>query len=328
MIFVKQVKIKQPLGGNFTKISSAFTLIELLAIIVILAIIAVITVPIILNIIENSRKGAVTDSAYGYHDAISKYYVSKLSEEPNYNFSGIYSVDELKTLGVSVSGQEPTEGWVTIEKGGVVDYSIKIGDYVVDLDESTGNVSTTKNGDIESSPANWFTYSSNGDGTVSITGFNTTNYDGSVTDIIFPSKDTEGNIVTKIGFSSNNTITSVFIPNTVTEIKSGSFMSNSSLTKVSLSEGLKRINTPAFMNSSLIELVIPDSVEMIGNGCFANVYTLKTLYLGSGLITLNGITINAGDPSALEVVYNRSNLDLELGNYLGNRTGYKIININ
>ena len=46
--------------------NKGFTLIELLAIIVILAIIAVITVPILLNVIENSRKGASIDSAYGY----------------------------------------------------------------------------------------------------------------------------------------------------------------------------------------------------------------------------------------------------------------------
>ena len=53
-----------------------FTLIELLAIIVILAIIAVITVPIILNIIENSKNGAAQDSAYGFKDAVEKYYVA------------------------------------------------------------------------------------------------------------------------------------------------------------------------------------------------------------------------------------------------------------
>ena len=52
-----------------------FTLIELLAIIVILAIIAVITVPIILNIIENARKGAARNSALGYADAIKLAYV-------------------------------------------------------------------------------------------------------------------------------------------------------------------------------------------------------------------------------------------------------------
>ena len=50
------------------KKTKGFTLIELLAIIVILAIIAVITVPIILNVIDNSKKGAAKDSAYGYKD--------------------------------------------------------------------------------------------------------------------------------------------------------------------------------------------------------------------------------------------------------------------
>ena len=56
---------------------NAFTLIELLAIIVILAIIAVITVPIILNIIEDSKKGSVQDSAYGYKDAVEKKLLNK-----------------------------------------------------------------------------------------------------------------------------------------------------------------------------------------------------------------------------------------------------------
>ena len=42
-----------------------FTLIELLAVIVILAIIALIATPLILNTIEDSRKGAFKNSAYG-----------------------------------------------------------------------------------------------------------------------------------------------------------------------------------------------------------------------------------------------------------------------
>ena len=61
---------------NFKLYDKAFTLIELLAIIVILAIIAVITVPIILNIIDNSKKGAAIDSAYGYKKAINQYYAT------------------------------------------------------------------------------------------------------------------------------------------------------------------------------------------------------------------------------------------------------------
>lgn len=51
-----------------------FTLIELLAIIVILAIIAVITVPIILGIIDNARKGAARNSVIGYGKAVELAY--------------------------------------------------------------------------------------------------------------------------------------------------------------------------------------------------------------------------------------------------------------
>ena len=50
-----------------------FTLIELLAVIVILAIIALIATPIILNMINDARKSAAKDSAYGYIDAVEKY---------------------------------------------------------------------------------------------------------------------------------------------------------------------------------------------------------------------------------------------------------------
>ena len=63
---------------------NGFTLIELLAIIVILAIIAVITVPLILGIIDNAKEKAVTDSAYGYKDAVNKMYTTKLLNNKDY----------------------------------------------------------------------------------------------------------------------------------------------------------------------------------------------------------------------------------------------------
>ncbi|MGE5455741.1 MAG: prepilin-type N-terminal cleavage/methylation domain-containing protein, partial [Ignavibacteriales bacterium] len=45
--------------------SKGFTLIELLAVIVILAIIALIATPIIIGLIDNTRKESFKDSAYG-----------------------------------------------------------------------------------------------------------------------------------------------------------------------------------------------------------------------------------------------------------------------
>ena len=126
------------------KNNKAFTLIELLAIIVILAIIAVITVPIILNIIENSRKGAAIDSAYGYKDAIEKYYVTELSKNPNFNFeNNYYEIDNEgmlkeesgKTYSVQVSGSEPSGGYLLLENNAITDGCLTINGYKVDLSD-------------------------------------------------------------------------------------------------------------------------------------------------------------------------------------------------
>ena len=77
-----------------------FTLIELLAIIVILAIIAVITVPIILNIIDNARKGAAKDSVIGYGKAVELAYV-------RYQYNQQLGIEEASTgdaISVTVDG--------------------------------------------------------------------------------------------------------------------------------------------------------------------------------------------------------------------------------
>jgi len=132
------------------KKKNGFTLIELLAIIVILAIIAVITVPIILNIIENSKVGAATDSAYGYKDAISKWYVTKLSEDSSYNIpNNSYKPSDLKTLGVSANGKEPeSNSWVTIEKNKVTNACLQFDEYKIEIKNGEVN-STTKGNCIE-----------------------------------------------------------------------------------------------------------------------------------------------------------------------------------
>ena len=136
------------------KNKKGFTLIELLAIIVILAIIAVITVPIILNIIDNSKKGAVMNSALGYRDAVQKYYVSKLIDNQNdESVSGYKTVSGLATDGLVVNGEVPSDGWVKLNKGQVVDYSLKFGDYVVSYDKTTNSVASVKNGEVGPMPA-------------------------------------------------------------------------------------------------------------------------------------------------------------------------------
>ena len=133
------------------KNNKAFTLIELLAIIVILAIIAVITVPIILNIIENSKMGAATDSAYGYKDSVQKFYVSKLSESANSSLEleGTYTVTDGVLTGtginekVPVSGTVPSSGSLTYENGLFKNGCLTVGDYAVTFN-TDGTTSTEK----------------------------------------------------------------------------------------------------------------------------------------------------------------------------------------
>ena len=134
------------------KRKNGFTLIELLAIIVILAIIAVITVPIILNIIENSRRGAASDSAYGYKDAVNKWYVSKLQDDNDYTLNGNYAVSngKLNNMEIPLSGSIPTNGTLTYSNNELTGGCLTIGDYKVTFD-SNGSVSSTEKGSCDTS---------------------------------------------------------------------------------------------------------------------------------------------------------------------------------
>ena len=130
------------------KNKKGFTLIELLAIIVILAIIAVITVPIILNIIENSKMGAVTDSAYGFKDAVNKSYLTKLLGDSNYVIpDNTYTVEDLKTqIDLSLSGKEPaSNSWVTIQENDVTEGCLQYDEFKVEFTD--GKVSNTEKGE-------------------------------------------------------------------------------------------------------------------------------------------------------------------------------------
>ena len=113
------------------KEKNGFTLIELLAIIIILGIIAVITVPIILNVLEDSKKGVAVDSAHGYVESVNKLYVSRSLNDMSDIDDGTYTVSQLKAMGVSINGNEPSDGWVELVDGNVSSYSLKIGDYVI-----------------------------------------------------------------------------------------------------------------------------------------------------------------------------------------------------
>ena len=113
-----------------------FTLIELLAVIVILAVIALIATPIILNVIEESKKGAAEQSVIGYVNGIENNVL--VSELDNSSIEdGSYNINEIE---VEVKGNKPDSGNITIEKGIVVDAVMCMSGYKVIYSNSKAEV--------------------------------------------------------------------------------------------------------------------------------------------------------------------------------------------
>lgn len=99
---------------------NGFTLIEVLAIIIVLSIIAVITIPIVLNVLEDSKRNTIHNSSYGYGDAVHKFSLSLLTDGIHDDgLDGSYTVSELKSMGLKVQGKEPDDGIIFYDEDGV-----------------------------------------------------------------------------------------------------------------------------------------------------------------------------------------------------------------
>lgn len=97
-----------------------FTLVELLAVIVVLAIIALIASPIIINIIESSKKKVAIDSAYGYIEALElKIALDELSDNQNFSEKMIIS-DNPFLDSLVIKGEKPTSGMLTMDKNYII----------------------------------------------------------------------------------------------------------------------------------------------------------------------------------------------------------------
>ncbi len=109
-----------------------FTLIELLAVIVILAIIALISVPIVLNMIEKSKKSAAKSSALGFIEAIEYNNGYAEEEQPGYiTIEDAVDIDITTLTNLKFKGKRPTSGKVTIENGLVKDATLCVEGYKV-----------------------------------------------------------------------------------------------------------------------------------------------------------------------------------------------------
>ena len=108
-----------------------FTLIELLAVIIVLAIIALVATPIVLDVIKDSRDSAAKDSAIGVLNSANYYYAEEYMKN-NGSFSE-YECSFNNGSGcdlLSISGDKPISGSLSINKDGRVNGKIEFNDYI------------------------------------------------------------------------------------------------------------------------------------------------------------------------------------------------------
>ena len=114
-------------------------------------------------------------------------------------------------------------------------------------------------------------------------------YTGKETELALPENFNGNNyVIYQDAFYSNNKITSIVIPNSVTSIGDGAFANCTNLTSVVIHDGVTSIGDSAFANcTNLTSIIIPDSITSTGdsvfNGCNRLVYNEydNAYYLGN-----------------------------------------------
>lgn len=117
--------------------NKGFTLIELLAVIVILSIIALIATPMVLNTIDDARKGAAQSSAYTYIKEVETKIALNMMNGSNNAPTLITDVDFAK-----VKGDAPTSVTLNLENGVIQRGTLVIKGYTIAYD---GTVATVTN---------------------------------------------------------------------------------------------------------------------------------------------------------------------------------------
>ncbi|MDO4963263.1 MAG: leucine-rich repeat domain-containing protein [bacterium] len=288
-----------------------FTLIELLAVIVILAIIALIAVPIIIDIIEDSKKEALKRSAENYLKAVE---LSIAKENLNGEFNPTSCTIESgttkcgdKTLNVTVDGELPESGTITLSNGTI----LKSGE--TKLTYKSGTLTYDEEGKIELGKASIIKIIAETTSGVAVNVDNQLVYyvpEGASEAIVYGYK---GNIDYSSWYTnldSSQTSGSVTIQSTieindvtypVTSIGSyafsGTYGGNVNLTSVTIPESVTSIGPSAFQGcSNLSNITIPTSVTSIGGGAFLGTQWLTSQQqLNNGLVIAGTVLIDASN---------------------------------
>jgi hypothetical protein len=116
-------------------------------------------------------------------------------------------------------------------------------------------------------------------------------------------------------FANCHNITSMILPDSVTEIGASAFQSASNLKSVNFPSNLIKLNDNSLVGTSITAAIIPDGTTSIGEACFFNTplinlhlpYTCTTLYRATFALTLlSNVTIPYGMSSLPNSVFEES----------------------
>ena len=109
---------------------NAFTLVELIAVVVVLIIVFLIAINKVRNSSLAAKKKSINASAISYIKLVK----DKAGEDVADNElldSGVYSVDDLKDMGIKLSGRTPDSGYVLINDFEVISYCLVYDEYKI-----------------------------------------------------------------------------------------------------------------------------------------------------------------------------------------------------
>jgi hypothetical protein len=216
------------------------------------------------------------------------------------------AVTDLKAANITVSndtgsvvkGQLSGNGtdWslgITVEMAGNVQVEINR----ADIESEKKDVTVCKEENpVEEEPADNFTYTKEGETSITIK-----KYNGSKADVVIPGM-IENLPVTKLYTQSfinlKSKLTSVVIPNTVTVIEGTVFQNNELTGSITLPSGLTTIGDYAFDNNKINTVIIPDSVTILASYAFRN-NELKAVVIGDGVTSINSYTFQNNEITSL-----------------------------
>ena len=174
----------------------------------------------------------------------------------------------------------------------------------------------TQGGSYVGADGNTYTYTDNGDGTATISGFTLS----ASTDIVIPETvgDSPGLNVAAIdngGVFMGQGLTSASIPSTVTTIGDNAFINNS-LTSITIPDNVTNIANDAFRGNSISSVVFGSNLTTIGNGIFAD-NQLTSITIPARFTSIGGYAFQ--DNLLTEVTIENAAANISFGAFIGNQ---------